>query len=499
MVIPVSSVPVRSTGTSFQYSNRMGTQLRHIGIAEMFNHDGLYRRSLTEGVRVTPEQLRNFSRMIPAQRAISIIANGVLNMPWTITPLQAGNDDTPLDDEVKGEIKCIQTAFKRPNYETETTYPAMIWSLVTDMTTLGYACVERQPGDGDHPFWWWAVDSARIYANPEWYPGSGVYRWEERDRFGILQKEIDDENLFLIKLRSSSFEMIPPSPLEIAYEALEGWLGISRWQNSTTANAVREYMVCIEDCQSQAELDRVRDYFKSNVGTGEVPVIGGRVTVQKMGARNDEELYPGHADYLLRLVALGFNLTSQDMGLVPHDNRATAEVAYTSTFQYAVKPVAVLIETSENVELLDYYCDGYVKEFVDTEPTNQKEEAEVAEKLYAANLATRNEARKRMGLPSIGKHGDKFADGVTLEESDQEEADQKKAMVAPRTAEGIAQQNQNQENGKVALPAGDTSNGNGKAADKKAVTTGNTSNGNGKVAVPAGNSSNGNDKKPTKS
>jgi hypothetical protein len=375
-------------------------------------------------------------------------------MPWTISPVQATDEDEgPPDEGVKEEIQSIERAFKRPNYQTETTYPAMIWSLVTDMAILGYACVVRQEGDDDHPFWWWAVDATRIYVNPEWYPGSEVHRWEERDRFGILHKEIDDENLFVIKLRSSSFEMIPPSPLEIAYEALEGWLGISRWQSSTTANAVREYMVCIEDCQSQTELDRVRDYLRGNVGTGEVPVIGGRVSVQKMGARNDEELYPGHADYLLRLIALGFNLTSQDMGLVPHDNRAIAEVAYTSTFQYAVKPVAVLIETSENVELLDFYCDGYIKEFVDTEPTNQKEEAEVAEKLYQANIATRNEARKRMGLPSIGEQGDRFADGMMLKKAGQEEAD---------------------------LANGKTPN------DQAPPVTGNTSNGNGKKPATAG-------------
>ena len=422
MVIPVSSFPVRRTGTNLQYSNRMGSQLRHIGIAEMFDHNGMYRRSLTEGVRVSPEQLRNFARLIPAQRALSIIANGVLNMPWTITPLAGKEEDQPIDDKVKDEIKAIENAFKRPNRQTETTYPAMVWSIVTDLVTLGYACVERQPGDDERPFWWWAVDAARIYANPEWTPSNDeVHRWEERDRFGLLVNQINDENLFLVKLRSSSYELIPPSPLEIVYEVLEGWLGISRWQNNTTANAVREYLVCIEDCQTQVELDRVRDYLKSNVGTGEVPVIGGRVNVQKMGARNDEELYPGHTDYLMRLMAIGFNLTSQDMGLVPHDNRATAEVAYTSTFQNAVKPVAVLIEASENVELLNFYdCDAYIKEFVDTEPTNQKEEAEVAEKLYASNLATRNEARKRLGLPSIGEAGDKFADGLTLKALNQD-------------------------------------------------------------------------------
>jgi hypothetical protein len=123
-----------------------------------------------------------------------------------------------------------------------------------------------------------------------------------------------------------------------------------------------------------------------------------------------------YANTLLRLTALAFDLSMRDYNIEPaHDNRATAGVAADAVFQEAISPVASLISEALTYDVIDFYYEGYSHVYANTEPRNEKEEAERAGKLYKDYfLATRNEARQMAGLESIGPAGDFFADGLNI-------------------------------------------------------------------------------------
>src|SRR6478672_13729065 len=94
--------------------------------------------------------------------------------------------------------------------------------------------------------------------------------------------------------------------------------------------------------------------------------------------------------------------------LKEHDNRATAGVAADSTFQFAILPVAKLLIERLGKDAVRFYYPGYELSFSDTEPRNQKEEAETSNILYKSGLITKNEARLSCGWSSLGPSGELF-------------------------------------------------------------------------------------------
>jgi hypothetical protein len=117
------------------------------------------------------------------------------------------------------------------------------------------------------------------------------------------------------------------------------------------------------------------------------------------------------------MIALAFDLSMRSFNIEPaHDNRATASVAADSDFQDAVLPTANNIREALEVEVVDYYEEGFTLEYTDTEPRSEEEEAKVATMLYSGNIATLNEMRIKVGLDPVGFGGDRFSNGLTLEE-----------------------------------------------------------------------------------
>jgi hypothetical protein len=381
---------------------------------------GNYLRSLKGTGRIPVGQLRNLANTLPAQRCIRRIANTIISMPWSISPPE---EDAKKDSAIK-LAREIKRALKRPNREiVHNTYGKMVKAIVGDIATLSFSAIERQKGSPkSQPFWVWVADGASIHLNPDWNPSIENAVPKFFDYATGIPKPINSENLFLIQDFANSYELTPISVLEFAYNMIEGWLGISRFQFTTTTNAIREYMLILEEVETQEELETFREYWRTEVeGEGHIPILNGKVNVIKLGARNDEELYLKYNEYLLRMIALAFGMSARDMNITEHDNRATAGVAADSSFQDAALPMAHCLAEHINNELVDYYHEGFIFEFSDTEPRSQKDEADTAKTLYDSKIISRNEARLRIGEEALEVGGDVFSDGSKVGEEPEEQ------------------------------------------------------------------------------
>lgn len=384
---------------------------------ERFDPIGHFQRSLSNLDRVSVKELRKFSRTIPARKAIRRVANGVLRMPWTILPPA----DMAEDDAAVEQAKRVKKALQRPNAEDHNLYSKFIRALIHEMITIGYAAVERQPGTEDtQPFWLWAVNAENIRVNPDWTASqAGIipryYDFSAARGTRNAAIPLFDQELFIIQPESTTYELVPPSPLEVAYRLIQAWMGTGDFQQSTTTQAVRDYIIVLKGA-GEDEVKAFRDYWQAEVeGTGNVPIVGGDgVEVVKLGAKNDEELYPKYTEYLLRLIAVAFDLATRDYNIVEPDNKATANVAADSTFQDAIMPMALVLQEHLQAEVIDLYAPGYELSITDSEKRSEQEEATTATMLYEKNVLTRNEARLRTGEESIGAIGDVFADGSKL-------------------------------------------------------------------------------------
>lgn len=378
-----------------------------------------------QSARLTPADLRRISKAIVVRRAIRRIGNGVLSMPWSILP----PEDLIRDPDALRLAKRLRSALRKPNQGEHRLYSLLIRAIVKDAIVLGVSAIERHLGNlsdpADQPFWLFLVDPTHLEANRHWSPeiaGIEPRFYDHGDPFTGV-KPIFAEDLFLIQADASTDELVPPSPLEIAYHMIQAWLGLSDFQSTTTSQAVREYILMLKGAD-QNDVDAFRAYWEAEVeGSGKIPIVGGDgIQVEKLGARNDEELYLRYTEYILRIIAVAFDLSSRDYGVIEHDNRATAGVAADTVFQDAVLPMALCIKEHLEMEVIDYYFPGFRLEITDTEPRSQEQEAATAAALFEKRIISRNEARIRSGHEAL-PGSDVFSDGsIVLNEDDGSDA-----------------------------------------------------------------------------
>jgi hypothetical protein len=357
------------------------------------------------------EFLQELAQNVLFDKAIERISNGVAAIPWIIDP----PEDLKDDKEAIAQARRLTRSLRKPSYDLRhNTYRKFIKSTIKDLLIFGSAAIERQPGyeDDEQAFWLWGKNPAFIKLNAAW---DG--EWDEPHYWYCPNKSqakdwtpIFDENMFLVQSKVSSFEIICPSPIKLAYDDINTWMNLHGYQSRTVSNGVRDYMINIENA-GEEEIEAFREYWRTNVvGLGEIPIIGGKVSVVKFGARNDEELFLKYTEFLTGLIALYFGLSHRDVGNQREDSYATAEVAQSHSFQDAILPIAQVIIDDFNNQVIDYYYPEYILQIADTEPRKEIEEAQRATTLFQACLITRNESRRMIGEPPL-EGGDVFFDG----------------------------------------------------------------------------------------
>lgn len=390
--------------------------LKSSGLTKI-DYRGNFQRSLSSLDRISVDNLRRFSRVVPVQKAKDRIANGVLAMPWRIMP----PPDLLKDEAAIEEASAIKRALQQPNRgggnQNHNTYSKFVRAIVGDLLDVGFAAVERQPKEREdsQPFWLWAVDAAKVHANPKWEPffegfDPRFYFIDGKERLPLMNKD-----LFIVQLRTCTYEYVPSSPLEVAYQLVAAWLGVSEFQSATVKRGVRSYMLSIEGEDVDDEtLEYFRQYWRTEVeGKGEVAILAGKFNKIDLGAKNDDELYPRYTEYLLRLIGLAFNLVARDFNITEPDNKATASVSADHAFAQAVLPMAICIEEHIGIEVVDFYHPGFGFTYTDSEPRGEQEEATISTTLFEKGVITRNEARSRVGNETI-PNGDVFMDGSKL-------------------------------------------------------------------------------------
>lgn len=411
-------IPVQKTGRIVRYDLGGRNKIAQWGMSSYpgIYAPGHYSRSIGNQRRIPVQYLRALAETIPAQRCFRRISTTICTQHWSIHHKDVQELDGKAKEKAREDSRLIEFALKKPNEDAIDSYFTEIMSgAIKHLLMFNFAMIERQKGKSpERPFWLWLVQNPEdIQINPEWSPDKdGIIvkylDFGHTSEYGYADpQEIKSENLFCVQ--GDNWDT--PSPLEVAYNAIESWLGLCAFQQSTTSNATREYMLILEDVTTEEELVAFREYWNIEVkGSGKVPILNGRVNVAKLGAKTDDELYLRYEEYLRRMIALAFGMTPLDMNISEHDNRATAGVSADRSFQDAVLPLMQKVEQIISREVVEYYCPDFVFEFNDLEKRNEADEANTASMLYEKGLLTKNEARMRIGAEPVAD-GDTFKAG----------------------------------------------------------------------------------------
>ncbi len=400
--------------TSLRQSNLVGDRS---GSKSSFQYQGYFERSLSSTDSKGLKELEDISKTVLFDHAIERISNAVAHMAWTISVPPEGQDNP--DTIKKG--KELTKALSEPNLTFHDTYTKLVKAIVRDLLVYGAAAIERKPANGtkSQPFWLFPIKVPYLKVEPTWEPHlEGVIPryWYCPNTFHPAEGlPLYNKDAFIIQSRVDSDECIPPSPVQIAFDDMSVWLGLHAYQGRTASQAVRDFLICLEDETSEG-LSAFREYWQNRVvGQGQIPIIAGRVNIEKLGPRNDGELFMQFKDYLTGLLALPFGLSRRDFGLTDTENRATAENASDSSFQNAILPIALTIIEHLNLKVINFFAPGYSIKLTNSEPRSKQEEAAIAAELHQDGTLTLNETRSRVGEATI-PNGNMFINGSSIDD-----------------------------------------------------------------------------------
>ncbi|MDJ0582913.1 phage portal protein [Crocosphaera sp.] len=381
--------------------------------------------------RLTPEGLIALSRDLLVKRAVTKIAKGVAKMPWIIKPPSDADIKSP---EVIKTIKKLTNSLAQPWIGTGTsTYFGYIQSVVTDLVQFGESASEKIMDDKDDRLFWLAPFPYHLCLfNRGWQPhkaglspilwsphpdflencliSSGNYP-QSKSNYPLVPHYYGDTAV-VYNSDCTSYNIAPDSPLQRVYDflLLGEWHDLGRFRRKTVRDATKKEIISLLGDMTEERFKEFKQAWEDRIEKQKKqPIVRGEVKAVSLAGKNDAELYPQYTDFLIGIIGLGFDLSRRDMNLIERDNRATAGVAATATFQDAILPFALGVQGVMNQQVVTPSAPGYKYQLVDLEPRSEKEEADRSTTLYQGGIMTQNEARESVGLEPV-PDGDRFFD-----------------------------------------------------------------------------------------
>jgi portal protein len=373
---------------------------RTVPLPSIFNTYGPRAESMP---KPTPMNLRRFSEIPVARRAINTIKDRIGGMRWRVQS-KPGTAELP---DAEARIGVLTRNFETPN--PDDSFRSLAEQVLEDLIVGGFGALEIEAsGDPEHPFALFPVDGATIRIRGDWDGLPGSVRYEQvTGRPGpdanIL---LADEELIYMRLNPRSFTPFGLGRLEVAFETINSFLGANRYAGRLASNSVVEYALWLQNTTPEQHERLIRWWQDEIEGTGRVPILSveNKPEVLRFGGGTDADLRLQWQEFLLRIIADAFDLPPQSLGLERDVNRSTAAEMNDAAFRQAIVPTARLFA--------EYLTRGAIVkrlrwddlEFVFTDvdaPGDPMQEAQIQQILIQTGVLTVNEVRRMRGLAPL--------------------------------------------------------------------------------------------------
>lgn len=363
-------------------------------------------------VKPLPANLRYFSRTPHARRAINAIKNPVAMLEWEVVP----KDEKAAEGELGRQCEIVTTCLRSPNHDDS--FRTWTEQMIDDYLSVGAAASEMQIGGrAERPLWMFPVDGISIQIFPGWSGERNEPRYIQTIGFGNVSMlegvQLTNEELMYMRPNPSTSTPYGYGPLEIAFTTISRKLGVAEYAGNLTANSTPENLITVMG-YDDSQIKTFRQYWRNEIeGQGNTPAIGvndkDAVKIHPLRGANDDALYLGYQEFLIREIASAFDLSPQNLGVEEKINRATSRTAEDRDWDQAIKPMAKLLESHINRDAIQTRL-GFSQiefRFIGLDREDEKANADIYGVYYENNVITPNEQRKRLGMePSEGKWGD---------------------------------------------------------------------------------------------
>ena len=358
--------------------------------------------------KVTPFNLRRFSEYPPARRAINAICNPILDMPWTIEPIAQDRRGSRRADEISVEhelqIAIATRVLREPNYDDS--WRSLLEMVLEDMVVGGYGAIELVcTGNILRPYDLYPVDGQSIRINLAWDHNTDPDEHRYSQALGYVgigvgthePVKLKDEELIYIKFNPRTNTPFGLGYLEIAYLAINAWIGAFEYAERRASNATPNFGIFLGENMTPDQVRRWQQYWEEMIeGYGKVPILGGgkAPSTFALTGTGEDQLWIGWQEFLLRVIAMSFGISAQKLSLERDVNRNTAEVQAVADWE-TVAPVANTVEDYLTHKFLwkrlgfrDLEFKWVVKE------ADERRQAEILEARWNMNAITADEIRE---------------------------------------------------------------------------------------------------------
>jgi hypothetical protein len=366
----------------------------------------------------TPANLRRFSEMPIARKAINTIKDRIAGMQWRIQP-RHGRVLDELPDATQ-RMATLVLNFEQPN--PEDSFRSMIEQVLEDVLVGGFGAIELDlTGDAERPLVLWPVDGGSIRIRTDWDGNPSSPHYVQATGVFTPDTEITlaDEELSYIRLNPRTHTPFGLGKLEVAFETIHEFLCAHRFASRLASNTVVQYALWLQNL-SPAHHERLIRWWQDEIeGTGKVPILSveTKPEVLRFSGGTDADLRLQWQEFLIRIIADAFDLPPMLLGLERDVNRNTATTQYDDAFRTAVVPVARLVAEHLTRDVIGKRLGRDDLEFVftDVDAPNELEQASIQQILIGCGVLTVNEVRRMRGLPPLPEKQGGLADAPAME------------------------------------------------------------------------------------
>lgn len=368
-------------------------------------------------IKSSPANLRKFSHSVYARRAINRIKNSILACQWTIEAKQDVKE-SPL---IRQQIALVKGCFESPNHDDS--FHSLIGAVIEDILVCGAGAIEQEiGGDLNRPLWMWPVDALSIQIYPGWSGKKDEPRYAQTRGYGnaggVPAVMLCNDQLVYMRKDINNNDPFGYGPLEIAFNTINRLMGVSEFAGELSGNASPENILVFKGMQTD-QLTKFRKWWRNEVeGQGVTPLVGGDgVEVEKLRGGSDEALFLKYQDVLKREIATAFELSPMNLGIEGDVNRNTAEVGEERDWSGAIMPVAMLLASHLNREVIAGRL-GYSQiqfKWMGLEREDEELLSEIHERYYKNNVFTPNNILEKLGMPrNESEWGDRYSADVQI-------------------------------------------------------------------------------------
>jgi Phage portal protein len=363
-------------------------------------------RLATPIIKATPYALRRMSRTPVPRRALNMIKNSVISLPWEVRPIEG---EKPVDDEQDTRQDIARKTFSHPN--NQDSFQTLIEQAIEDICCFGAMAIEvRQTLAYNRPLKCWPVNVESIRIFPSWTestpdaPRYAQMTGLKGERGAIV---FYDDDMLYIRDNPSTDTPFGLGKMEVAFQSITYLLGLQDMAGRAGVDATHKSWLWWEQPQTDAAYQIVRRHIQNELeGQAKISIIGGmkKPDVLEIQPTTIDDLLIPWQEMLIRMLANAFDMSAMGLGIEHDINKAVGAVLDDKDFRSAVVPMAKRIQEAFTRKLLHEILGWYDLEFVflNLDDPDFQTKMEMCGRMYSTNGITPNEIRKKMGMQELG-------------------------------------------------------------------------------------------------